>query len=54
MKYVLWTVGELGRRAICRLFGHRWVLATLDPVLWKPFNVCHRCGRIWSEHGDPL
>jgi hypothetical protein len=35
-------------RAQCRVRGHRWVLATLDPVLMRPFNVCVRCGQIWS------
>lgn len=40
-------------RARCHVEGHRWVLATLDPVLMYPFNCCHRCGKIWTERGEP-
>jgi hypothetical protein len=54
LKRVWWLTLELGRRSLCRLFGHRWVLARMDPVLWRPFNVCHRCGHIWSGPGEPL
>lgn len=40
-------------RAGCKMNGHRWVLATLDPALCYPFNVCTRCGKIWTERGEP-
>lgn len=54
VKLVLLWMLEVGRRWWCQFFGHRWVLARLDPVLWRPFNVCHRCGHIWSGPGEPL
>jgi hypothetical protein len=40
-------------RAKCRTVGHQWVLARYDPALMWPFNACARCGRIWTENGDP-
>ena len=47
------TLRRVLERARCHVAGHRWVLATLDPVLMWPFNVCTRCGKIHTEEGEP-
>ncbi len=50
-KLFIWWLNLKRQRAICRIFGHKWLLCTEQRNRPKT-KVCMRCHKIVAEYGE--